>query len=257
MDKAIWAALMAMVFSVAAYAKDEPITIDGKHILVTDVSKSGYGNGQLHSADFKNGVYIVAGSLDQRFPNAEKAIAESFKAKGLPVVDKLEDAGVAIVFNTMLSLDLAKADQAAKYSAMPNAGQVVSGAGGLAGAAMNSAGRIAGGGATGVVGYLAGALFETDSKLIISAISYKSPSAIKTWRGNFIKANDGDSAETAKVFYKLEKGKEASINVVLKMAVDQWISQYVVFDGIAPTREVAAPVATAPTDSSIQAMDEK
>ena len=47
-----------------------------------------------------------------------------------------------------------------------------------------------------------------------------------------------------KVFYKLEKGKEASDDIVLKMAIDQWIKEYVIQDEVAPTQPAAAPTPT-------------
>ena len=196
------------------------------------------------------GIYIIAGSVDQRYPNAEKAIAEVFKTHGFKIADSLESSAVAFQFTTMMALDIARADKAAAYSALPNAGQVASGGLQLAGASMNSAGRIAGGGATGAVGFLAGALFETDSKLIITGTYAKKPIYTKGWtsRGMRSSTSDGDGWNVAKVFYKLEKGKEASDDVVLKMAIEEWIRETVIFD--TPTQEVSPQVASTSVTSA-------
>lgn len=230
---------------MAAFAADDPVTIDGKHILVTDVSESGFGNKQIHSSVYNGGgVYIIAGSVDQRFPNAEKAIAELFKAHGIAVADSLETSSVAMVFNTLGALELAKADQEIAYSAAPNANQVATGGAQLVTAVMSTSGKIAGGGATGVVGFVAGALFNSDSKLVISVQSFQKPEYTKGFGGRGVQSTigwDGIKHGVAKVFYKLEKGKEASDDVVLKMAVDQWIKHYMIFD--APTLQAATPAA--------------
>lgn len=252
--------LIAFLVSLGAFAKDDPVTIDGKNILVTDFSESGFGSSQVHSNDFKGGVYIIAGSVDQRFQNAEKAMAEMFKAHGIKVADTLETSSMAIVVNTMLALDIAKADQAAAYTSGPNAGQVIAGGGQMVGAVYNSL-HAAAGGVGGLVGFAAGALFNTDSKLVISVTTAKNPKYTKGWAARGVRStldSGGDNSGVAKVFYKLEKGKEASDDIVLKMAIDQWIKHFVIFD--TPTLEAASPAApvaqAAPATSSIVSSSE-
>ena len=245
--KTFIAAVLAMIVSISVYAKDQEVTMDGKHILVTDVSESGWGNSQIHSSDLSGGVYIIAGegygNLQERWPNAEKAIAEVFAARGYKVVNKLEDASMAIAFGSLGSLEMAKADQAAAYSAAPNAGQVIGGGIQLAGAVINSV-HTAAGGTGGAVGFIAGAIFNSDSKAVLQVMTFKNPTT-RTWRGaSFATGKDGDKVANAKVFYKLEKGKEASDDTVLKMAVDQWIQHYVIIDGPSPTQAVATPATT-------------
>jgi len=49
------ACLVGVLVSMAALAKDDPVTIDDKHILVTDASEPGFFNGPVHSAMFNGG----------------------------------------------------------------------------------------------------------------------------------------------------------------------------------------------------------
>jgi hypothetical protein len=247
----ILVSLMAMLLSMAAYAKDEPVTIDGKHILVTDVSEMGWGNSALHTNDLKNGVYVQVTSssnVDSHLPNAEKVIASELESHGIKIADKLEGSSVAILWSSSIALDMAKADQAAAYSALPNAGQVAAGGGQMIGAVMNSA-RSTAGGVGGLVGFLAGELFNTDSKMLLQTGVYKDPIYAKVGlfgiRGIKSTSDDSIHQPSLKIFYKLEKGKEASDDVVLKMAIDEWIKHYVVFDTPVPNQDVAAPVSAA------------
>lgn len=243
----IFAGLMVIMLAGCSTMKGDPVAIDGKHILVTDVSEPGFFNSKIHSNIMKGGVYIIAGSVDNRFPNAEKAMAEMFKANGIAVADSLETASVAIVVNTMLALDMASADRQAANSAMPNASQVASGGGQLIGAVLSGA-RSAAGGGGGLVGFVAGALFNTDSKLLILVTAYKKPVYRKGFAGRGVgsdsKDSDAHAGAVAKIFFKLEKGKEAPDDVVLKMAMDQWIKHYVIFDSLpqSPVAKTPEPV---------------
>lgn len=144
------------------------------------------------------------------------------------------------MFSTLLALDMSKADQAAAYSGLPNAGQVIGGGLQMLGAGINSVGTAAGG-AGGLVGFAMGAIFNLDSKLYISAMEFKSPVHGENSHGSFVKSDDVHQAG-ASVFYKLEKGKEAPDDVVLKMAVDEWIKHFVIFDA----RPVVAEASTVP-----------
>ena len=118
---------------------------------------------------------------------------------------------------------------------------------------LNSAGTAAGG-AVGLVGFVAGQLFDTDTKLVIMARTFKKPVFPKSADGSRMGINtsstdkDGLTMGGLKVFYKLEKGKEASDDVVLKMAVNQWIKHYIIFD--APTLQAATPAAPVAQDTS-------
>jgi hypothetical protein len=242
--------LLGLLISTGVFAKDEPVTIDGKHIVVTDVTEPGFYNTQIHSSIFNGGgVYIIAGSVNHRFPNAEKAIAEIFRSHGIPVADSLETSSVAMVFTTWLALDMANADQMAAHVHIPNAGQIATEGTQMLGAVMAFA-DVATGVAVALAGFAA-ELLNTDTKLVISVSSYKQPVYRHGRGGSSIgtdsKDSDAMSYGLAKIFYKLEYGKEASDDVVLKMAVDQWIKHYVIFD--APALEAAvpkAPVAHAP-----------
>jgi hypothetical protein len=242
--KCLLVGLLGLLISAGVFAEDEPVTIDGKHILVTDVTEPGFYNKQIHSSIFNGGgAYIIAGSVNQRFPSAEKAIAEIFKSHGIPVADSLETSSVAMVFTTWLALDMANADQMAAHVHIPNAAQIATEGTQMLGAVMVFA-DVATGVAVALAGFAA-ELLNTDTKLVISVSSYKKPVYRHGQGGTSIgtdsKDSDAMSYGLAKIYYKLEFGKEASDDVVLKMAVDQWIKHYVIFDS--PTLEAAAPKA--------------
>ena len=235
-----------MIVSTGAYAKDQQITIDGQHILVTDVGKPGFFHSKIHTSDLKNGVYIIvpAGNsgVGTRFTNAEKAIASEFEAHGIKVTDSIDNASVSIGVTSMLALDMARADRAAAHTYAPNAGQVIATGGQLAGAVANSV-NAAAGGAGGAVGFLIGWMWEDTKLALIVGVTTK-PSFYKNSSGNTYVHGDDTSIDGLKVFYKLEKGKEASDDVILKMAIDQWIKEYVIQDEVAPTQAAPAPAAT-------------
>ena len=245
-NKIFVATILAMIVSTGAYAKDQQITIDGQHILVTDVGEPGFFNSKIHSSDMNGGVYIIvpAGNsgVGTRLPNAEKAIAAEFEAHGIKVADSIENASVSITFTSMLALDMARADRAAAHTYAPNAGQVIATGGQLAGAVANSV-HTAAGGAGGAVGFLIGAMWE-DTKLGLLAMVAKKPSFFQNSSGNTYVKGDDISNNGLKVFYKLEKGKEASDDVILKMAIDQWIKEYVIQDEVTPAQAAPAPAAT-------------
>ena len=166
--------------------------------------------------------------MDDRLQNAERVIGEVFKSHEIKICDKLDNCSMAFTFYTMLALDIVRADRAAAYTPAPNIGQVVGGVGQMIGSGINSAGTAAGS-AGGLVGFAIGALFNTDSKLYISAMEFKNPTRLENSHGSFVTSNDAHQAG-ASVFYRLEKGKEATDDVVLKMAVDEWIKHFVIFD---------------------------
>jgi hypothetical protein len=231
--------LFAFVISVGAFATDQPVSIDGRNIVVTDFSEAGFGNDKLGSKDVGKGVYVFAGPsitpiLSERLPNAERIIAERLKMQGVKVVDKLEDADLAIYFSTSLSLNMVKADHQAANSLAPNADQFAAVSGQLINAVLTA-------GPAGLVGYAAGALFNTDSKLLVQAMIFKKPYYGKSMFGKTVIKSDDVSTQAAKIFYKLEKDKEAPDDVVLKMVADQWTKHYVVFD--APAIIADAPKA--------------
>jgi hypothetical protein len=169
-------------------------------------------------------------------------IGEVFKSHGIKVSDTLENSSMALTFTTLLALDMARADLAAAYTPMPNSGQVIGGSVQMLGAGINSIGTPAGG-AGGVLGFAMGAMFNTDSKLYISAMEFKNPSSLQNSHGSFVHSADVHQAGGS-VFYRLEKGNQAADDVVLKMAVNEWIKHFVIFDE--PTQETPkTPVAQA------------
>jgi hypothetical protein len=234
-------ALSSILLSACASGpnpKDKIVTIDGKNITVTDFDESLISSSKkLKNSELKNGVFIEINCLcfsHPEFPNVERSIATIFKEHGIKVADSLAASNKRIRFSAIGAIDLGRAEQAAAYSALPNTGQVVGGGGQLIGAVSNGA-RSAAGGAGGLVGFAVGALWNSDSKLTFTT------SVINSDNGDFF-------TKSANIFYRLEKGKEASDDVVLKMAVDQWINHFVVFDTPPET-----PVATAPASPVAQA----
>lgn len=252
MKKILFVSLITILFSANTFAKDETFAIDGKNIVVTDVSAS--SSGRLHQNELKNGVYIMVSNgpnIDSHLINAEKSIKSVFESYGIKTSDNMENSSIAIRWGSNLALDMVKADQQAANTLMPTHNQVASMSSQVIGAAMS-------GGVVGLAGFALGALYNTDSKLLIQAISYKDPVMGKVGLFGLSKGIQSSSYEVqnATVFYKLEKGKEASDDVVLKMAVDQWIKHFIVFDvpskiqpektNIATITQVVSELVTAP-----------
>ncbi len=179
--------------------------------------------------------------------------------KGFKVTDKFEGCSAAFTFTVNGSLDLVSANKQAAYSAMPNSQQIASGAGNLAHAVITGI-NSGGGGAAGLAGFVIGQLFDTDSKLGIVASFQKDPVKSKGFFGEKISGSDDEHySGVANIHYKLEKGKEASDDIVLKMAVDEWIDHFMpvrnVNTQIADTKpvETPAPVVTNTTPALIPA----
>lgn len=254
MNKSVYfvLALLSLFLSGCASGpnpKDKHVTIDDKNIAVADFDELFISSSKkLKSSELNNGVYIIATCVccsNPRFINAEKVIGSVFKAHGIKIADSLVTSSKRISFTTTGALDLARADQAAAYSAWPNSGQVASGGGQMIGAVMNGA-RSAAGGVGGLVGFAVGALWNSDSKLGLVA-SVSNP------------ANGNDFfTKVVSIYYRLEKGKEAADDVVLKMAIEQWVSNFVVFD-TTPGIPVSAVPSPAPVFAVATAenMDER
>ncbi len=241
MNKYILVGFLGLLFSINAFSKDEVFAVDGKNIKVTDFSNLMGAGETLNLSSLKNGVFIMVSNgpdIDTHLPNAEKSIQDVFRAHGIKVADIMENSSVAIRWSSNLSLDMFKADQAAMHSSLPNRQQASSMIGQIAGAAMS--------GPAGLVGFAAGALFNTDSKLLLQAASFKDPKIGKV--GLFgVKGilSSESKSHSAKIFYNLEKGNEASDDIVLKMAIDQWIKHFIVFDVPSEIQPETTNIATA------------
>lgn len=241
MKKILFVSLITILFSANSFAKDEAFAIDGKNIKVTDFSNLMGAGETLNLSSLKNGVFIMVSNgpdIDTHLPNAEKSIKEVFISHGIKVADTMENSSVAIRWSSNLSLDMFKADQAAMHSSLPNRQQTSSMIGQIAGAAMS--------GPAGLVGFAAGAIFNTDSKLLLQAASFKDPKIGKV--GLFgVKGilSSESKSHGAKIFYNLEKGNEASDDIVLKMAIDQWIKHFIVFDVPSEIQPEITNIATA------------
>lgn len=254
--------LVFMFFSMNAIAEDKPIEIDGKHILLTDFSVRHSDLPDFKKESLNNGIYIIAwaGAMDKRLPNAEKMISEVFRSKGFKISDTLEGSSFAIAFTVPNgAIDIVRADKQAGYSASPNSSQVATHAGALANSVLSGIGN-GGGGAVGLAGWAIAELLQSDSNFGIIGTIFKEPTKYKGFLGERIKGSDDKRYGTMSfVFYKLEKGKEASDDVVLKMGVNEWIDHFMPAHNVntqnADTKpvETPAPVITNTTPALIPA----
>jgi hypothetical protein len=237
--------LIGLMVSMNAIAKDEQVTIDGKNITVTDVDKVGFFKPDpIHSNDLKDGVCVISDA----YPNIARIIRERLVLNGIKPLESLhgdvilgtsEKCKYLISLSGFGSIDISNVEKQAAYSALPTAGQVVGGGGQMIGSVVNSARSAAGGGAGGLIGFAIGALWSSDSKLVFQGSVITDP-VIKIKDGRGLVADYCKfSLVTTKIFYKLEKGKEATDDIVFKMAVDQWLKHYVIFD--TPVQTVEAP----------------
>lgn len=222
MKKIALAVLLFAGVSLNAFAADVTVNIDGKNIVVTDTTSIGSDKEFLDPSKFEKGIYVmaVADTIATRYPNAEKIIAERLAIQGFKIADSLENSSAAIVFRTNGALNLADADKAAANSYLPNGQQLASGAG-VAITAISL-------GIPGIVGSIAGLVFQTDSNLVVTGQFHANPIFHEGVFANSIQSKDKDGSKDGllKVYYNLESGKEASDDIVLKMAADQWIVRF-------------------------------
>ncbi len=140
--------------------------------------------------------------------------------------ETIEGSDLTLLFDSQGSMDMSNADAKAAYSNMPSTPNIIGAAG---------AGVVAG--IPGLVAFATGGLFPTDSKTVLNAMVLIMPVKTKgTFGGEKIGSSisDGTFTNGVTVKYKLEKGNEATEDLVLKMLVDQWIRLYWVIDGSTP-----------------------
>jgi hypothetical protein len=233
--------LNIVMFAVAALCSfgamsEEGVKYGGKNIAMTSVSAAPGSDGRkFHSNDIHNGIYIKSANyfFGKEYPNASELIRKRFVALGIKVTDNMEGADLALLFDSQGSMDMSNADVKAAHSSMPNNENIYGAA---------SAGIVAG--VPGLVAFASGGLFPTDSKTVLNAMVLLKP--VKT-KGMFGGDKVGSSVDGGTftngvtVKYKLEKGNEATEDLVLEMLVDQWVKQYMVIDGAS----VAASAVTA------------
>ena len=242
-----------MFFSMNAIAEDKPIEIDGKHILVTDFKVANENKLKIKPEDEKSVFVYLSYPNRYAYPNARKIVESIFSSKGYKISDKFENAKYSIFLNFNGSLDISKADKYAANSYVPNAGQVATHVGALANSVLS-------GGVNGAAGWVIAELLQTDSYSTISGSLRKDAVLKKGFFGEKLTGSDDEIyGGTARVFYKLEKGKEASDDIVLKMVVNEWIDHFMptqnVNTQIADTKpvETPAPVVTNTTPALIPA----
>ncbi|MDD5056546.1 MAG: hypothetical protein PHQ60_02135 [Sideroxydans sp.] len=237
-----------MLCSIGAHAEDVGVNIDGKNIQITEVKAT--GERVFHSNEFPKGIFVIANSSPasgDRFPNAETIISARLKLQGFKVVEKVEDASVAIKFATSGTITTASVDSKAAYSMLPNAGQVTVNAGGAIASALTS-------GPAGVVGFLIGGLYQSDSKGLMFVEVLQNPVVTRGWRGNEnigSGISNGTFAEGLHVYYRLEKDKEAQDDTIMKMLIDQWIKRYLVLDTEPVAATTGAPIPASAVTASM------
>lgn len=223
------------LLSFGAMAADEGVTYDGKKIAITEVGADGSSDGRkFHTKDFRGSIYIQDANFffGKRYANAENLIRHRFVELGFKLTDTMDGSDMALLFDSSGSMDMVNADAQAAHSTIPSNANIFGGI---------SAGITAG--IPGVLAFASGGLFQTDSKTSLMAMVMLKPVKTKGMFGEKINSSvkDGTFTNSVQVKYRLEKGNEATEDIVLKMLVDQWIKLYVVADG----EPVAASAATA------------
>lgn len=251
-----------MVFSVNAFSVDQIFESDGKKVVITssEINESmGHGADKYKTNEFgKNGIYIVVtngtlGLLNDRMPNAEREVSELFKKNGFNIAESIESADAVIAFNAVGSLSIVDANNSAANSALPNKAQIAS----VGGQIIN--GVLTGGVIPGLVGAAAVLIYNPDSKVMLSGMVVKNAYVRKGWVGNgaLVSKDEKYGSSFLKTTYKLEKNNEAPANIVLEMAVDQWIKKFVINDfadtrtaKTEPSKPAETPVVTKTTPVS-------
>lgn len=226
MKKIILVALASLVInSLPAFAEEQMITIDGKQIVITEIDKMfGSSERKIDAKLLQGGIYVIAEAEigGNRLPNAEALIKEQFAAAGIPISDTLESSAAAITFWANGSLNLARADQ--RYAQGMNANKISSGIAAAAGSMV--ANGVAGG-----AGALIGLFIPQDEKTIITGLVREKPFMNKGLFGSSLRSSvkDGEYGDQIEIQYSLpkEEEKQATQDVILKMAVDQWIKRYI------------------------------
>lgn len=218
---------------------EEGVTYDGKNIAMTAVSAAPSSDGRkFHSNDIHNGVYIKSANyfFGKEYPNASDLIRRRFAALGIKVTDTMEGSDLAFLFDSQGSMDMSNADAKATHTNTPSTQNIIGAA---------SAGVVAG--IPGLVAFASGGLFPTDSKTVLNAMVLLKPVKTKGMFGGekvSSSVDGGTFTNGVTVKYKLEKGNEATENLVLEMLVDQWVKQYMVIDG--------SPVAASAVNSELR-----
>lgn len=229
--KKIVIGLLAVVMSIFALSSsaEEGVTYDGKNIALTSVSVASSSDGRKFNAkDLQNGVYIKLAPyfFGSELPNASELIRQRFAELGFKVNKEMEGSDMALLFDAQGSMDMSNAEAKAAHSRAPNA--------------VNIGGAVAAGvvaGIPGVLAFASGGLFPTDSRTTLNAMVLLKPNKNKST------VDGGTFTNGVTVKYKLEKGNEATEDLVLKMLVDQWVKLYIVADAPAANSAQAAKVA--------------
>lgn len=241
MKKLLIGLLLGMGVVMGVQAEDIGVNIDGKNIVVTEATNAfGSEEKKIHSKDLQNAIYVEVATIGgDEFKNLSLLAKERFALKGFKVTDSPVGASVKISLNVTGSINMSDANKRADYSSLPTGSLVVVNGGAAIGTAISS-------GLPGLVGFALGGLYPSDIKASINGTVYIKPVEKTTWRGLKVFVSENNFINMMRVFYKLEKDKEASDDTAFKMLVDQWINRYMVLDAesamhaILPVSAVAA-----------------
>jgi hypothetical protein len=245
--KVVLAVLVGLLIAAPAFSSEELVTIDGKNIKITGVS--GSNDPKINTSNMKDGVVVFTGSLkDGGYQNVSKMIKDRLIMRGIKVTDKVEGSSYGLWIGIDKGISMDSANKNLAHSMVPDSNKV-------SGMAIQAAGFAKNLGNNGLVGYVAGAIFDglSDSKVVLRVNVVEKPAIQKGWFDSIglMSLTNNFNTKIASISYVLEKGKEASDDIVLKMAVDKWIDTFVVFDAPPAT----TPVAIETTPENIDSTD--
>jgi len=251
MKKVFLVVAMALGLMASAFAENQDMLVDGKLIRLTNEVGTAGADRVFHTKDMPGGVYILTSAngpaSQDNLPGAAALIRSIFIARGVKIADKPEDAGIAITFDMGGSATLVAANTKAEHSSLPSTGKVMSSVGAIAAG-------MAQGGIYAAVGYLAGGLIETDERTYLSAFIMDKPVVrevgLFTKHPRVVPTEDKMSSLTSNnvhITYRLEKGKEATDDAILKLMADQWINKFIVVDTSPAGASPASAVSVAET----------
>lgn len=253
MNRVLLATIMTLSLAATASENNKDLMVDGKLVRITSETKTHGSDRVFHTKDLSNGIYILTttnslgGDADGiNLPYATALIRNALVARGIKVADKPEDADIAVVFAMGGSATLVNANAQAEHSGLPNSGKVMASVGAIAAG-------MAQGGIYAAVGYLAGGLIDSDAGAQLSAFIMDKPAVrevgLFTKRPRVVSTEDKYTTNSVDFSYRLEKGKEATDDAILKLSVGQWVEKFVVVDDVsASISPASAVVATETTE---------
>lgn len=229
--------VMSVLAMTGCASAPKNIAMDGKLIVVTDESTVPFlSDRALKKADLADGLFVrIAGNMYDKtvYPNADVIVKERFTSRGIKLAETESDSSVIVKFYLQGSASLADIEKSANHATHIDSAELIVNGGIVAGNYI-SMGPVA------LAGAAVGLMFDQDKKTFIASLMTINPRPAITVNGvNKASIEKTDIVNGISVKYKLEKGKEARDEVVLKVLVDSWINKYIVLDP-QPSTPVAA-----------------